>query len=195
MTELQRMMWMSPLLMIGSNLTQRNAMLLTESGCSTDQSSPCTQTEPARISIGKFLASRMDGRILTTVTGNGSQKIVPCQGWYWYIFMFNINLNILFIQVLSGWKMTFCSCPRAKTHTSAWNSFYLIAILTTLIYIYRFNPELALKKLRGKRILFVGDSLQRGQWQSFVCLVESIIPEDKKSMKRGPSLSVFKAKV
>ena len=62
-------------------------------------------------------------------------------------------------------------------------------------YFDRFNPELALKKLRGKRILFVGDSLQRGQWQSFVCMVESIIPEDKKSMRRGRSLSVFKAKV
>jgi len=80
MTEMQRMMWMSPLLMIGSSLTQRNAMLLTESGCLTVQSSPYTQTEPARILIGKFLVSRMDGGILTIVTGNGSQKIVPCLG-------------------------------------------------------------------------------------------------------------------
>ena len=61
--------------------------------------------------------------------------------------------------------------------------------------MYRFDPELALKKLRGKRVLFVGDSLQRGQWQSFVCLVESIIPEDQKSMKRGRVHTVFKAKV
>lgn len=59
----------------------------------------------------------------------------------------------------------------------------------------RFNPEVALKKLRGKRLMFVGDSLQRGQWQSFVCMVEWIIPEDKKSMKRGLFLSVFRAKV
>ncbi|GMN36214.1 hypothetical protein TIFTF001_005850 [Ficus carica] len=58
----------------------------------------------------------------------------------------------------------------------------------------RFSPELALKKIRGKRLLFVGDSLQRGQWQSFICLVESIIPEDQKSMRRGRSHSVFKAK-
>ncbi|KAG8647764.1 hypothetical protein MANES_09G107400v8 [Manihot esculenta] len=58
----------------------------------------------------------------------------------------------------------------------------------------RFNPEVALKKLRGKRLMFVGDSLQRGQWQSFVCMVEWIIPEDKKSMKRGLFLSVFRAK-
>lgn len=43
--------------------------------------------------------------------------------------------------------------------------------------------------------MFVGDSLQRGQWQSFVCLVESVIPEDQKSMRRGRVHSVFRAKV
>ncbi|CAK9319868.1 unnamed protein product [Citrullus colocynthis] len=58
----------------------------------------------------------------------------------------------------------------------------------------RFNAEIALKKLRGKRLMFVGDSLQRGQWQSFVCMVEWMIPEDKKSLKRGRFLSVFTAK-
>jgi hypothetical protein len=59
----------------------------------------------------------------------------------------------------------------------------------------RFNPELALKKLQGKRLLFVGDSLQRNQWESFVCLVEWIIPENQKSMRRGRVHSVFKIKV
>ncbi|XXG39666.1 hypothetical protein AAC387_Pa01g0567 [Persea americana] len=58
----------------------------------------------------------------------------------------------------------------------------------------RFDPEAALEKLRGKRLMFVGDSLQRGQWQSFVCLVESYIPAEQKSMRRGRALSVFKAK-
>ncbi|GMH30027.1 hypothetical protein Nepgr_031870 [Nepenthes gracilis] len=58
----------------------------------------------------------------------------------------------------------------------------------------RFNSKQALRKLRGKRLMFVGDSLQRGQWQSFVCLVESFIQDDKKSMKRGAALSVFRAK-
>ncbi|CAL5210849.1 unnamed protein product [Lathyrus oleraceus] len=58
----------------------------------------------------------------------------------------------------------------------------------------QFNPEIALKKLQGKRLLFVGDSLQRNQWESFVCLVQGIIPEKKKSMKRGRVHSVFKAK-
>ncbi|KAG6595393.1 Protein trichome birefringence-like 3, partial [Cucurbita argyrosperma subsp. sororia] len=58
----------------------------------------------------------------------------------------------------------------------------------------RFNAEIALKKLRGKRLMFVGDSLQRGQWQSFVCMVQWLIPEDKKSLKRGRFHSVFSAK-
>ncbi|KAG9453505.1 hypothetical protein H6P81_006409 [Aristolochia fimbriata] len=58
----------------------------------------------------------------------------------------------------------------------------------------RFNASAVLEKLRGKRLMFVGDSLQRGQWQSFVCLVESHIPKGQKSMKRGRSLSVFRAK-
>ncbi|GKV06043.1 hypothetical protein SLEP1_g17977 [Rubroshorea leprosula] len=58
----------------------------------------------------------------------------------------------------------------------------------------RFNPKLALKKLRGKRLLFVGDSLQRGQWESLVCMVEWLIPKDQKSMKRGHRYHVFKAK-
>lgn len=43
--------------------------------------------------------------------------------------------------------------------------------------------------------MFVGDSLQRGQWQSFVCLVESVIPEEQKSLRRGRMHTVFKAKV
>ncbi|XP_004249070.1 protein trichome birefringence-like 3 [Solanum lycopersicum] len=58
----------------------------------------------------------------------------------------------------------------------------------------RFDPEVALRKLQGKRLMFVGDSLQRNQWISFICLVDSVIPKDKKSMKRGRVHSVFKAK-
>ncbi|GMP51270.1 hypothetical protein CsSME_00017561 [Camellia sinensis var. sinensis] len=58
----------------------------------------------------------------------------------------------------------------------------------------RFNPKIALEKLRGKRLMFVGDSLQRNQWESFVCLVESIIPEKHKSMRRDHSHAVFQAK-
>ncbi|XP_020235720.1 protein trichome birefringence-like 3 isoform X1 [Cajanus cajan] len=58
----------------------------------------------------------------------------------------------------------------------------------------RFNPELALRKLQGKRLLFVGDSLQRNQWESFVCLVQWVIPHKQKSMRLGRVHSVFEAK-
>ncbi|XP_073158342.1 protein trichome birefringence-like 3 isoform X2 [Henckelia pumila] len=58
----------------------------------------------------------------------------------------------------------------------------------------RFNPKIALENLQGKRLMFVGDSLQRGQWQSFVCLVNSVIPEGQKYMKRGRLHTIFKAK-
>ncbi|XP_020585891.1 protein trichome birefringence-like 3 [Phalaenopsis equestris] len=57
----------------------------------------------------------------------------------------------------------------------------------------RFNAADLLQKLREKRLMFVGDSLQRQQWQSLVCMVESVLPSDKKSMKLDQSLSVFKA--
>ncbi|XP_058075049.1 protein trichome birefringence-like 3 [Magnolia sinica] len=58
----------------------------------------------------------------------------------------------------------------------------------------RFDAVVMLERLRGKRLIFVGDSLQRGQWESFVCMVESYIPSSQKSMKRSQTRSVFKAK-
>ncbi|KAH7866481.1 hypothetical protein Vadar_021000 [Vaccinium darrowii] len=58
----------------------------------------------------------------------------------------------------------------------------------------KFNPKVALQKIRGKRLMFVGDSLQRNQWESFVCLVEFVVPKDQKSMRMGRSHSVFQVK-
>ena len=53
-----------------------------------------------------------------------------------------------------------------------------------------------LEALRGKRMLFVGDSFNRGQFISMVCLLHSLVPKDGKSMKSSlGSLSVFRLKV
>ncbi|KAE8692897.1 Protein trichome birefringence-like 3 [Hibiscus syriacus] len=60
--------------------------------------------------------------------------------------------------------------------------------------IQRFDAEVALEKLRGKRLVFSGDSLQRNQWESFVCMVEWTIPPQKKSLTLGKVHNVFKAK-
>ncbi|CAK8538350.1 unnamed protein product [Lathyrus sativus] len=58
----------------------------------------------------------------------------------------------------------------------------------------KFNASLMLETLRGKRMMFVGDSLNRGQYVSFVCLLHQLIPEDAKSMETFDSLTVFTAK-
>ncbi|KAG2665700.1 hypothetical protein I3843_15G020300 [Carya illinoinensis] len=47
--------------------------------------------------------------------------------------------------------------------------------------IPRFNARAILENLRGKRIVFVGDSLSRTQWESLICLLMMGI-EDKRSV-------------
>ncbi|KAJ9683856.1 hypothetical protein PVL29_016381 [Vitis rotundifolia] len=56
----------------------------------------------------------------------------------------------------------------------------------------KFKPRLLLQKLRGKRLMFVGDSLNRNQWESMICLVQSVAPPGRKSLKKNGSLSVFR---
>lgn len=56
----------------------------------------------------------------------------------------------------------------------------------------KFSPRLLLEKLRGKRLMFVGDSLNRNQWESMICFVQSVVPAGKKSLNKYGSLSVFR---
>ncbi|KAI4372917.1 hypothetical protein MLD38_011098 [Melastoma candidum] len=55
----------------------------------------------------------------------------------------------------------------------------------------KYKPRLLLKRLRNKRLMFVGDSLNRNQWESMICLAQSVIPRGRKSLKKSGSLSVF----
>ncbi|ONI03815.1 hypothetical protein PRUPE_6G284200 [Prunus persica] len=57
----------------------------------------------------------------------------------------------------------------------------------------RWNATEMWEKLRDKRLMFVGDSLNRGQWISMVCLLQSVIPADKRSMSPNAALTIFKA--
>ena len=43
--------------------------------------------------------------------------------------------------------------------------------------------------------MFVGDSLNRGQWISMVCLLQSVIPANKRSMTPNAQLTIFRAEV
>ncbi|KAJ8762931.1 hypothetical protein K2173_023060 [Erythroxylum novogranatense] len=47
--------------------------------------------------------------------------------------------------------------------------------------IPKFDVHQVLEKLRGKRIVFVGDSLGRSQWESLICMLMTGV-EDKKSV-------------
>ncbi|URE09664.1 hypothetical protein MUK42_34984 [Musa troglodytarum] len=58
----------------------------------------------------------------------------------------------------------------------------------------RFDPKKLLNKLTGKRTVFVGDSLNRNQWVSMVCMLESSVSSDGHSMSQNGSLRSFKAK-
>ncbi|XP_058100742.1 protein trichome birefringence-like 31 [Magnolia sinica] len=57
----------------------------------------------------------------------------------------------------------------------------------------RFDALTLLEMLRGKRLMFVGDSIQRTQWESMVCLLQSVIPDGKKSVHRNPPMKIFRA--
>ncbi|KAL5720909.1 Protein trichome birefringence-like 35 [Ranunculus cassubicifolius] len=57
----------------------------------------------------------------------------------------------------------------------------------------RWNATDMWEKLRNKRLMFVGDSLNRGQWISMVCLLQSVIPANKKSMSPNAQLTIFRA--
>ncbi|CAE6040559.1 unnamed protein product [Arabidopsis arenosa] len=56
----------------------------------------------------------------------------------------------------------------------------------------KFKARALLEKLRNKRLMFVGDSLNRNQWESMVCLVQSEVPTGSKSLNQTGSLTVFK---
>lgn len=57
----------------------------------------------------------------------------------------------------------------------------------------RWNVTEMWEKLRGKKLMFVGDSLNRGQWISMVCLLQSVIPANKRSMSPNAQLTIFRA--
>ncbi|KAL9388901.1 hypothetical protein Peur_017506 [Populus x canadensis] len=51
--------------------------------------------------------------------------------------------------------------------------------------------KLLLDKLRGKRLMFVGDSLNHQQWESMICLVQSVIPPDMKESDYNATIEFY----
>ncbi|XP_019158180.1 PREDICTED: protein trichome birefringence-like 33 [Ipomoea nil] len=57
-----------------------------------------------------------------------------------------------------------------------------------------FNASLMLEALRGKRMMFAGDSLCRGSFYSMVCLLQKFIPNNAKSIEDAGQRIIFTAK-
>ncbi|XP_023539740.1 protein trichome birefringence-like 36 [Cucurbita pepo subsp. pepo] len=56
--------------------------------------------------------------------------------------------------------------------------------------IPRFDALNFLGKMRRKRIMLVGDSIMRNQWESLVCLVQGVVPTGRKRVTyNGPSMA------
>ncbi|XP_057808203.1 protein trichome birefringence-like 34 isoform X2 [Salvia miltiorrhiza] len=56
----------------------------------------------------------------------------------------------------------------------------------------RFNGTKFLEKIRGKRLMFVGDSLSRNQWTSMLCLIESALgPSSPRTVVRDENMRSF----
>lgn len=45
---------------------------------------------------------------------------------------------------------------------------------------YRLDAKRMLQMLKGKRLAFVGDSLNRNMWESLVCILKSSVKDQKK---------------
>ncbi|KAL0923999.1 hypothetical protein M5K25_004796 [Dendrobium thyrsiflorum] len=53
----------------------------------------------------------------------------------------------------------------------------------------RFDGKDFLWRWRGKKIMFVGDSLSLNQWESLLCMINAAVPNARTSLSRGGSLS------
>lgn len=57
----------------------------------------------------------------------------------------------------------------------------------------RFNGDEFLLNMKGKTLMFVGDSLGRNQWQSLICMLSSAAetPQAQTQLVSGDPLSTF----
>ncbi|XP_009588313.1 protein PMR5-like [Nicotiana tomentosiformis] len=56
----------------------------------------------------------------------------------------------------------------------------------------RFNGLEFLLKMKGKTVMFVGDSLGRDQWESLICLISADVPKSQTQMSKSYPISTFK---
>lgn len=62
-------------------------------------------------------------------------------------------------------------------------------------FICRFDGRILLQKLRGKSVMFVGDSLSRNQWESLICMLYSSVIGTPYNQTISGDVSIFTFKV
>ncbi|KAL2496529.1 Protein trichome birefringence-like 38 [Forsythia ovata] len=55
----------------------------------------------------------------------------------------------------------------------------------------KFNGQDFLERMKGKKIMFVGDSLSLNQWQSLTCMLHAAVPQSNFTLQRKGDLSTF----
>lgn len=64
-------------------------------------------------------------------------------------------------------------------------------ILFSFCQMNRFDGKAIVERLKGKRLLFVGDSVNRNQWDSMMCMLHSSIPGKKKLNMGGLNHTLY----
>jgi hypothetical protein len=59
------------------------------------------------------------------------------------------------------------------------------------IIFFRFNALDFLAKYRGKKIMFVGDSLSLNQFNSLACMIHSWVPKTRTSFSKESAISTI----
>ncbi|WMV22807.1 hypothetical protein MTR67_016192 [Solanum verrucosum] len=62
----------------------------------------------------------------------------------------------------------------------------------TTCNLLRFDGKALLEKMKGKNIVFVGDSLGNNQWESLACLLHAALPSSKYDYQTGDTLITLK---
>jgi len=61
-----------------------------------------------------------------------------------------------------------------------------------MVFVNRFDGGKFLERYKGKKIMFVGDSISNNMWQSLTCLLHIAIPNSNYTLtKQTKELTVF----
>lgn len=118
-----------------------------------------------------------------------------------------MQFSVIASDLPQEWEKTFC-VPELEMATQTVfasqvymdqrdrSSVYSDIDETLMFYeLDRFEASWLLKKLRNKRLMYVGDSLNRNQWESMVCMAQSGDPSGNKTTTAIGSLTIFRIEV